>query len=454
VYRHAKHALASAHLRSFIRKHAVKIVENQAFTPERIRRFVVEAVPQLAVGVSHEPDSDALSAKIAQEIKNPTDRMRKSFHALSLPHKWMLLSLLESGHYATSGAVLSTYREQYGESGSKPSEILEELTEAFVIIKEKTQRYVEWIHPSYRDLVIEQLKDGGSLKSEFLSKMNVAGIKLALSDTGGSFGKLRFPLINSPEDWDTLRTRTLETAGDSGVEHCTTLLTVLTAALDGSVGQEKSTLLTILKAACQVIRERWNSEQVALSALAVSAYATASERTSPMEPMPALEVTWQGARESLTQQVKDEDSNFLFDCSTLDEFLSLVEEIANSEPRLLRRVNFPAGLEADFEALLARVDRDLASDRDWMEKDEYDSEADASLSLAASLKRLQRVAPSTKEAAKSAIEPLTARANRYREKYQALKDEEEGVGDYSQMREEQRLRSSEPFDVDSVFVDL
>ena len=75
----------------------------------------------------------------------------------------MLLSLLESEHYPTTEDALSTYRAQYGDTGSKPSETLEELTEAFVIVKGTTQRYVDWIHPSYRDLVIEQLRDGGSL---------------------------------------------------------------------------------------------------------------------------------------------------------------------------------------------------------------------------------------------------------------------------------------------------
>jgi hypothetical protein len=207
LYRHSKHTLIAADRRAFVKRHAVQIVSEDSFTPERIRRFVLEAVPQLVLEAG--ASSEALAAKIRQEIQNPTDRMRKCFQALPLAHKWMLLALLESDHYCTTEELLSRYRSQYGDSGSKPKEDLEELTEAFVTIKGMNQRYVEWIHPSYRDLVIEQLRDGGSLKSEFLNRMNVAGIKLALSDAGGSTGRLRFPLITSSRDWDVLRERTL-----------------------------------------------------------------------------------------------------------------------------------------------------------------------------------------------------------------------------------------------------
>jgi hypothetical protein len=455
LYRHSKHTLVDRDLRTFIQKHASEIVYHDAFTPERIRRFVCEAVPQLAVDPSDQSAPTALSARIAQEIQNPTDRMRKSFHALPLPHKWMLLSLLECGHYPTAEDVLSTYEAQYGDAQNKSSEILDELTEAFVTMKGTTQRYVGWIHPSYRDLVIEQLRDGGSLKSEFLNRMNMAGIKLALSDVDDSTGRARFQLISSADDWETLQRRALEVARRSGVAHCADLLTVLVAAIDSSLGQERSELLTILKFSCRVVREKWDSGQVELSATAIGAYATASERTSPMEPMPALDATWKAAVESLAQQIADEDFDFLLEYSALDEFLFLVDEIRKSEPRFIRRQRFPESLEGTFETLLSRIDRELDSDRSYSnEKDGYDSEADASLALAASLGRLAEAAPNIDAAAKQRITSLTLNANRCRNKYQELEAEEaEPDGDFD-MGEARHSPSSQLFDIKSFFVDL
>jgi hypothetical protein len=95
----------------------------------------------------------------------------------------------------------------------------------------------------------------------------------------------------------------------------------------------------------------------------------------------------------------------------------------------------------------------LAYDRDWDDKDGYDSEADASFALAASLRRLQGIVNTIEGAANSRIERLTSNANRCRAKYEALINEDE-EGEHSAMGEEHRLRSSEPFDVSAVFADL
>ena len=453
LYRHSKHSLPGLNSRKLIKHHSVQIVSDGAFTPERIRRFVTDVVPTLAEDISSQADAEALPAKITQEIQNPTDRMRKCFQALSLAHKWMLLSLLESEHYCTSEDLLSRYRSQYADDEAKPSDILEELTEAFVRIKGTTKRYVEWIHPSYRDLVIEQLRDGGSLKSEFLNRMNTAGIKLALSEAGGATGRLRFPLVNSAKDWDILEERSLHVARNSGTEHCTTLLTIVTEALDCSVGQDRTAVQRILKAICRILRERWDSDQVELDASAINAYAAASERASPMEPMPALEASWHAAVQRLQFQLGSDEVDFLFEVESLDEFLSVVEAIQNSEPRLLRRVNFPGGLDNEVEALIARVDRELNSDRFYTDKDGYDSEADASFSLAASLNRLDSLVSHLEKPVKSRIDKLNQNANRCRAKYADLESEEAEEEDSTRYKEYQ-ARSEEPFNIEAVFVDL
>jgi hypothetical protein len=330
----------------------------------------------------------------------------------------MLLSLLESGHSAMMNDLITTYREQHGNDGIKPSEILDELREAFVTINEGTPRRVEWIHPSYRDLVIEQLGDGGTLKSAFLNRMNLAGIKLALSDAGGPTGTLRFPLMSNAKDWKTLHDRTLEVARSSDVKDCAALLAVLIAALDSSVGLERSTLLSILTTTCHLVREQWDSCRAKLNASAIRAYAAASERTSAMEPMPVLDASFQEALQNLTRQAIDEESDFLFEYSDLDELLSMVEEIRKSEPRLLRRLNFPESVYETFQAVLARVDEALKLDRDYDSPDGYDSEADASFGLAASLKRLANLAPRVRKTAELKIEKLTSNARRCRYEYE------------------------------------
>ena len=60
---------------------------------------------------------------------------------------------------------------------------------------------VEWIHPSWRDLLIEHLEAHPGDRRDFLSRCGVNGILLAVSRAGGSTGKREFPLLVDAEDW-------------------------------------------------------------------------------------------------------------------------------------------------------------------------------------------------------------------------------------------------------------
>lgn len=169
--------------------------------------------------------------------------------------------------------------------------------------------------------------------------------------------------------------------------------------------------------------------------------------------MPSLEASWKAALRRLESQLGDDDTDFLFEAGSLDELLSVVEAIQNSEPRLLRRVNFPEGLDSEVEELLSRVDRELNTYRSYGGKEGYDSEADASFSLAASLKRLDAAVSDLEKPVKARIDRLTMHANVCREKYDELKREDSEEED-STAPDEYRAQPEEPFNIDSVFVDL
>ena len=64
------------------------------------------------------------------------------------------------------------------------NEVLDELREAFI----KGDAEIDWMHPSYRDLVIDELARDAHLQQAFLSSTGLGGIKLAISDTGGASG--------------------------------------------------------------------------------------------------------------------------------------------------------------------------------------------------------------------------------------------------------------------------
>lgn len=66
---------------------------------------------------------------------------------------------------------------------------------------------VEWVHPSWRDLVIDHLSSDHDARERFLQHCSVHGALLALSLAGGHGGERELPLLKHDTDWDALTDR-------------------------------------------------------------------------------------------------------------------------------------------------------------------------------------------------------------------------------------------------------
>ena len=66
---------------------------------------------------------------------------------------------------------------------------------------------VAWVHPTWRDLVIERLAGDTDRRRRFLSRCGPHGVVLALSTAGGAEGERSLPLIAGDADWDALGDR-------------------------------------------------------------------------------------------------------------------------------------------------------------------------------------------------------------------------------------------------------
>src|SRR5437773_2726429 len=63
---------------------------------------------------------------------------------------------------------------------------------------------IDWMHPSWRDLVIEELATDEPAREHFLKNCGPPGFLLALSVAGGATGGRVMPLLRSPKDWTAL----------------------------------------------------------------------------------------------------------------------------------------------------------------------------------------------------------------------------------------------------------
>jgi hypothetical protein len=136
LYRHAKAGGLEVQAKDLVRQQAAVLVENPHFTPERVRRFVSEALPRLVGGKS---SPEATRAALLQEIERPTVSMRKSFEALGIEHRQVLVAMLDAGEHRVPSKSL---REAYARlTGGAPylEQLADDLAGHFLRISSDTR---------------------------------------------------------------------------------------------------------------------------------------------------------------------------------------------------------------------------------------------------------------------------------------------------------------------------
>ncbi len=202
LFRHAKARGASSVARGLVRSNALSIVEHPHFTPERIRRFVtdrLEALPQIAL----EDGLERVREELGRELGSPTEPMRTSFRALETEHRELLIALLDApaGLIDERELAATVRRHHAGGLSRPPSELIDRLTDHFLRV---TPLGIGWVHPSWRDLVINELREDTDARRRFMEACGLHGAMLALSTEGGVGGERALPLLVSDGDWDRL----------------------------------------------------------------------------------------------------------------------------------------------------------------------------------------------------------------------------------------------------------
>jgi hypothetical protein len=380
LYRHARARNLEAAAKEIVRAHARTITEEPSFTPERIRRFVQETLPDLPPIIK--TDDKLLSWRLKAErekailnsIRNPTVRMRRSFQGLPNAGKWLLISLLEAGSRCPIEMLAALYRAHCPPEFRSPAEpLIDELTESFVAVAteqywdlddeglaEKTRRVVDWIHPSYRDVIIDELSREPQVRERFLATMSLPGLMLAISDAGGATGQRYMPLMIDAHSWELLADRSVAIARSGDLQTAVDLIEVLTNACEGAVDPNtRDQLASILGSVCASCVERWDVSGVALTAEQIDTFASATLICSPMPRMPSLDESWRTATNKVEANLQSED--FSFFCpgeGGFQEWAGMARAIDSSEPRLLRRHRFPAAARYRnlIETVISRLD--------------------------------------------------------------------------------------------------
>ena len=291
LFRHAKARGASSAARALVRSTALSIVEHPHFTPERIRRFVtdrLEALQQTALQDGPERVRDDLE----RELASPTEAMRTSFRALEAEHRELLIALLDApGGLIDERELAATLRRHHAGGLSRPpGELIDRLTDHFLRI---TPLGIGWVHPSWRDLVIDELRDDAVARRRFLGACALHGVMLALSQQGGIAGERMLPLLANDSDWDVLGDRVAHLADQLEDHELAQLLLALSGLRSSDIAvSEKREARSLAANVLTAIARRWDKRHQPVPGFLLEPWYALREWGPLAVRAPQLRLTW------------------------------------------------------------------------------------------------------------------------------------------------------------------
>ncbi len=267
----------------------------------------------------------------------------------------------------------------------------------------KGKPHYDWMHPSWRDLIIDHLAGNPKSRFDFLQSCGPNGIQLALSWGGGIQGERRRPLLDSAEDWyrlhSTIKLR-LATELESAVYAI--LSSILDATIQVSRSEEETQrailifLNAIAKDAVLILRERWDKANTVIPVETLQIYTQLSEMLDPLPPMPQLIPTWNVYRAAATAELTFDPYETELQTYGIGKWIDLIECISGSEPRMLTQVKFPSSSLDDVQQFLEAVVIYIESDTSLDTREDYETVIET-LSEVKIINRICEVVPSTKE---------------------------------------------------------
>jgi len=463
LFRHARSASLEREAKKLVRGYATEIIRDPEFTPERIRRFVHEGLPSIVSEINTDKITAAqINLAIKEALRNPTKQMRVTFEKLPPAYKWFLVALLETPEMEGPSLLRikgnieklrSVYDAYCPDKDHKPFEIIREhLTEAFVKVRstEWGGTSVDWIHPSYRDLVIDELIQNADLRNTFLRRASLVGVKLAVSDTGGQYGNRRLPFIRSAESWDVLQERCLSLvkadAGDREV-----LETLANAASQSASPEQASKWARMTALVCKAVREKWDTQGRLLDAADIEAFAKARSHAEPKPTMPNLRQTWDTLDARFRESVRVAKDDGELDYSAFDALTTFADALRLCAPDFLEELRFPDRYDAEITTVIYNAANEDSNNRHTTDPDELRASARRMDSVASSLERLNGFSSAHGKKAHSVANRLRTHSERLEEK---AVENEPHEPDYDSDSDDRSRVETVVFDIGRLFSEL
>ena len=345
LLRHAKAAGASGTAAArVVRACGDAIVEDPHFTPERIRRFAAGRLFRLDADPTAE---GSVRAMLRDELREPTAAMAASFRALDREHRAVLVALLDCAPGPVAERDLAAAARRHADGGlpRSPRELMDRLADHFLHVSDTK---VTWVHPSWRDLVIEQLTADAPGRRSFLARAALDGVLLALSVAGGRRGERMFPLLAEDRDWDVLGDRLAGLARQADDHDVLRLLGAVSAAFDaGPPASALAELRALADALLDTLRRRFDRGDAPTAVACIAAWLELADRAGRGDTPRSVGRTWFALLPGADAAPSDDDLR------AADDWLWLVEALSAHRPWELHRLGFPQRHKATLASLAA-----------------------------------------------------------------------------------------------------
>jgi hypothetical protein len=346
LFRHARSRPLTARGVELVQAHGYGLVEHPHFTPARIRRFVVQRLPEFE-GRDAPIFRDDIGEAIRAEIREPTAAMATSLAALPPEYRGLLVALLDTapGPVSERDLAAAARRQLDGGLRRRPADLVDGLTDHFLRVV-PPQR-VTWVHPSWRDLLIDHLAGDPDARRRFLERCSLDGLLLALSVGGGATGERRFPLVVADADWDTATRRLGELIPTLEDAQLVRLLAALDAAVQAPADARVRAETRALAQHCLgLTRRQLDARGVAISLTLLENWYVLAAGVGGGLASPRLVATW---IELLPTEATSTAS--VADLVWIEEWLRLARLLADHDPDALARAGFPESARELLERL-------------------------------------------------------------------------------------------------------
>lgn len=235
---------------------------------------------------------------------------------------------------------------------------------------------IEWIHPSWRDLLIEHLVAHPSERQGFLGRCGVPGILLAVSRAGGSAGKREFPLLTDADDWNLVAAAIGRNVPTASLREINQLFSAIIDAIHYASAAGHAELAERLgdsaNRCLNTCRARWDQSGKAIPRSTLQAYYQLTVLVRPLLPGPLLKATWSEAWDRVAVAFRELDAGADDLPLSLTAALELAQLVEKNEPRFLAQVDYPAAYTSSVSRLLDYADADLRADPRLRIKSDFD----------------------------------------------------------------------------------